>query len=189
MRIKKSFPDDSVGKESACQAGDPDSIPGLGRSSGVGNSNVLQYSCLENPMDRGAWRAAVHGTARVRHHLATKPNQIKKECFFSMSYFLQAWPSGLHLTPQAGNAFVLNLVDCHRYGEPYERSVFLLLVPQYSLLRPTLPGWARCRGSIPNKISLSALSVPRFTAFHSAAFFPAKPCEVKNKISTLVPSN
>ena len=188
MRIKKSFPDGSVGKESACQAGDPDSIPGLGRSSGVGNGNVLQYSCLENPMDRGAWRAAVHGTARVRHHLATKPNQIKKECFFSMSYFLQAWPSGLCLTLQAGNAFVLNLVYCHRYGELYERSVFLL-VPQYSLLPPTLPGWARFRGSIPNKISLSAPSVPRFTAFHSAAFFPAKPREVKSKISTFAPSN
>ena len=48
-------------------------IPGLGRSLGEGNDNPLQYSCLENPMDRGAWRAIVHGVARVGHDLATKP--------------------------------------------------------------------------------------------------------------------
>ena len=57
------FPHSSVGKESACNAGDPGSIPGLGRSPGEGNGNPLQYSCLENPMDRGAWRATVHGIA------------------------------------------------------------------------------------------------------------------------------
>ena len=49
------FPRSSVSKESACNAGDPGSIPGLGRSPGEGNGNPLQYSCLENPMDRGAW--------------------------------------------------------------------------------------------------------------------------------------
>ena len=43
------------GKASACTAGDPGSVPGLGRSSGEGNGNSLQYSCLENPMDGGAW--------------------------------------------------------------------------------------------------------------------------------------
>ena len=48
------------GKESACKAGDPGSIPGLGRSPGEGNGNPLQYSCLKNPMDRGAWWAMVH---------------------------------------------------------------------------------------------------------------------------------
>ena len=49
------FPDGSVGKESACSVGDLGSIPGLGRSPGEGNGNPLQYPCLENPMDRGAW--------------------------------------------------------------------------------------------------------------------------------------
>ena len=44
-------------------------------SPGEGNGNPLQYSCLENPMDRGAWRATVHGVARVGHNLATKPPQ------------------------------------------------------------------------------------------------------------------
>ena len=51
------FPGGSVGKESTCNVGDLGSIPGLGRSPGGGHGNPLQYSCLENPMDRGAWRA------------------------------------------------------------------------------------------------------------------------------------
>ena len=54
----------SVGKESACSAGDLGSIPQLGRSPGEGNGNPLQYPCLENLMDRGAWWAAVHGVAK-----------------------------------------------------------------------------------------------------------------------------
>ena len=61
------FPGGSVGKESACYAEDPGLIPGLGRSPGGGNCNPLQYSCLENPMERRAWQATVHGVARVRH--------------------------------------------------------------------------------------------------------------------------
>ena len=53
--------------------GDTGSIPGSRRSPREGNGNPLQYSCLENPMDRGVWRATVHGVARVKHNLATKP--------------------------------------------------------------------------------------------------------------------
>ena len=71
--LSGGFPGTSVGKESACNAGDLGSIPGLGRYPGEGNGNPLQYSCLENPMDREAWEATVHGVARVRHNLATKP--------------------------------------------------------------------------------------------------------------------
>ena len=55
------FPGGSEDKASACNAGDPGSIPGLERSPGEGNGNPLQYSCLENPMDRGAWRAEEPG--------------------------------------------------------------------------------------------------------------------------------
>ena len=55
------------------RAGDTVSIPGSGRSPGEGNGNPLQYSCLENPIDTGAWWATVYGVARVRHVLATKP--------------------------------------------------------------------------------------------------------------------
>ena len=60
------FPSGLVGKESACNAGDKGdvgSVPGSGRSPGEGNGNTLQYSGLENPMDRGAWGATVHGIA------------------------------------------------------------------------------------------------------------------------------
>ena len=71
------FPHSSVGKESACNAGDLGSIPGSGRFPGEGNGNPLQYPCLENPMDRGAWRATVHGAARVGHDLATKPPSLR----------------------------------------------------------------------------------------------------------------
>ena len=62
-----------MGKESAYNAGDPVSIPGSGRFPGEGNDNPLQYSCLENPMDRGVWRVTVHRVTRVGHDLATKP--------------------------------------------------------------------------------------------------------------------
>ena len=68
----------SVGKESACHAGDPCSIPGSGRSPGEENGNPLQYSCLENPMDRGAWRPTVHGVARVGRDLVTETETTTK---------------------------------------------------------------------------------------------------------------
>ena len=58
------FPSGSDSKESACNVGDLGLIPGLGRSSGEGNDNPLQYSCLENFKDRGTWQATVHGVAK-----------------------------------------------------------------------------------------------------------------------------
>ena len=60
----QDFPGGSDGKEYACDEGDSGSSPGLGRSSGQGNGNLLQYSCLENPMDREAWPAVVYGIAK-----------------------------------------------------------------------------------------------------------------------------
>ena len=60
------FPDGSDSKESACNAGDPGSVPGLGRFPEEGNGNPLQYSCLENPMDGEAWQAPVHGVTKSR---------------------------------------------------------------------------------------------------------------------------
>ena len=62
--------DKSDGKASVYNAGDPGLIPGSGRSPGEGNGNPLQYSCLENPMDGGAWWAAVHGVAKSRTRLS-----------------------------------------------------------------------------------------------------------------------
>ena len=64
------FPGCSDGKEFACNAGDPSSTPGWGRSPGEGNGNPLQYSCLKNPKDRGAWWAMVHRVAKSQTQLS-----------------------------------------------------------------------------------------------------------------------
>ena len=60
------FPGGSHGKESICNTGDRGLIPGLGKSPGEGNGNQLQYSCLENPIDRGVWRATACGVAKIQ---------------------------------------------------------------------------------------------------------------------------
>ena len=62
--LHRGFPGGSDGKESACNTGDLDSIPGFGISPGEGNSNPLQYSGLGNPMDRGAWLATLSGAVK-----------------------------------------------------------------------------------------------------------------------------
>ena len=65
LRIKLvGFSSGLDGKESACNAGDPGSVSGWRRSPGEGNGNRLQYSCLENPMNRGSWLVTVHGIAK-----------------------------------------------------------------------------------------------------------------------------
>ena len=66
MEFFMDFSGISDGKESTCNAGDLGTILGLGRSPGVGNSNPLQYSCLENLMDGGAWWATVHEVTQSR---------------------------------------------------------------------------------------------------------------------------
>ena len=63
-RVIKDFPGGSDSEESSCNVEDLGLIPGLERSPGGGHGNPLQYSCLENPMDREAWLAIVHGVAR-----------------------------------------------------------------------------------------------------------------------------
>ena len=64
LTMSVGFPDGSEVKNPAANAGDLGSIPGSGRSPGEGNGNPLQYSCLENPMDEGAWGATVHGVTK-----------------------------------------------------------------------------------------------------------------------------
>ena len=71
LRASYGLPWCSDGKESACNARDLGSILGSGRSLGEGNGNLVQYSCLENPMYRGAWWATVHGVAKSRMWLST----------------------------------------------------------------------------------------------------------------------
>ena len=71
---REDFPGGSVVKNlpaNARDAGDASSTPGLGRSPGEGNGNPLQYSCLENPMDTGTWRASVHGVSKSQTQLST----------------------------------------------------------------------------------------------------------------------
>ena len=79
------FPGVSEGNESACSAGHLDLIPGLGKSPGGGQGNPLQYSCLENPMDRGAWRATVHGVAKSHDwapkHSTAQVSVPEKYCY------------------------------------------------------------------------------------------------------------
>ena len=75
------------GKESTCDAGDtgdPGLIPGSGRSPGGGRSNPLQYSCLENATDRGAWRATVHGVAKS----LTQLKQLSMHAYIHISFFI-----------------------------------------------------------------------------------------------------
>ena len=76
------FPGSSVVKNTPDKAGDPSLIPGSGRSPGEGNGNPLQYSCLENPTHRGAWRATVHGAAE-----SGATEQLSRSMLFSMRDF------------------------------------------------------------------------------------------------------
>ena len=96
----------SDGKESACSAGDLGSIPGSGRSSREGNGNPLQYSCLENPMDRGAWQAAFHGVTKSQIWLND----------FTFVFSFKSHLRGLHLH---------ELISCQR--------PWLLILPYWGL--------------------------------------------------------
>ena len=86
------FPGGSDGKVSACNAGDPGLIPGLGGFLGEGNGNPFQYSCLENPMDRGAWEAIVHRVKKSWTRLSnfhfhiylSKPNNISQNKYIQV---------------------------------------------------------------------------------------------------------
>ena len=73
------FPGGTVVKNLPLNAGDVREvgfIPGSGRSNGIGNGNPLQYPCLENPIERGAWQATVHGVTTVRHDSVTKSSPL-----------------------------------------------------------------------------------------------------------------
>ena len=72
--LSEGFPGGSDGKEFVCHVGDLSLIPGFGRSPGEGNGSALQCSCLENSMDRGAWRATVHGAAKSWTGLSNFPS-------------------------------------------------------------------------------------------------------------------
>ena len=116
------FPGGSEDKASAFHVGDPGSIPGLGRSPGERNGNPLQYSCLENFMDRGAWQATVHGVAKVRHDWESSlwlNIDFDEFFFFSLcslpnlqykgSYFLHIW------SPYIGKILFIDRITFYGY--------------------------------------------------------------------------
>ena len=88
MTKSLSFDGGSDSKESACNVGDLGLIPGLGRSPGEGNGNPLQYSCLENPMDGGAWGARVHGVAKSQTGLNDEHFHFLSHKLINSKYFL-----------------------------------------------------------------------------------------------------
>ena len=103
---KWGFPDGSMVNNQPANVADVGSIPGLGRSPGEGNGNPLQYSCLGNPMDRGAWRAIVHGVSKesdVTYQLNILPNDIwgnmsfLQVCWVQLSRLRFMTPWSLHL--------------------------------------------------------------------------------------------
>ena len=77
----------SDSKESACSARDPCSVPGSGISPGEGNGTPLQYSCLENPMDRGAWWATVHGVAKGRTRLSDQAHSYSHLYIWDLRFY------------------------------------------------------------------------------------------------------
>ena len=81
--FSEDFPGGSDGKESTYNAGDLSLIPVLGRSPGEGNGNPLQYSCLDNSMDRGAWWATVYGVAKRQTWLSDKQRTLSEQIFTS----------------------------------------------------------------------------------------------------------
>ena len=103
------------GKQSTCQAGNEGSIPGSGRSPVKGHDTPLQYSCLENPMDRGAWRATVHGVtksqARLSDHVSMHTCPVKYVIFYQWNWsWRKGWanshPTNWKVTnPSSGNLF------------------------------------------------------------------------------------
>ena len=135
MAVK--YPGGSDGKESTCRIGDLNSIPGLGRSPGEGNGNPLQYSCMENPMDRGAWQAIVHGVTKSWIWLNDKHTHTHTHTKLNMSLWVKApvmWK--LSETTYVGKCICPWMVHANRQN-PVEEGVWL---PSHSpVLRSVTP--------------------------------------------------
>ena len=142
-KINNSFPGGSDSKEFDCKAGNLSSIPGLGRSSGEGNGNPLQYSCLENSMDRGAWWLQSMGSQRIGHNWVTNTH-LYSTYYVEVSTLLSIFHTLSHpiLTPILKESFS----DCrHLLGST--GSSGNLLETQYWLAVETLSleeWWTQC---------------------------------------------
>ena len=131
--LSKVFPSGSDGKESTCNAGDLGSIPGLGRCPGEGNSYPLQYSCLENSMDRGAWQAIVCGVTEsdMTEWLSTAHILVQK-CH-------HLWPGTQHLTTDLPLSFSAHLSNYILSSSLSDAGYFIAAVNGYLVqLRATL---------------------------------------------------
>ena len=109
-------------KESTCQAGDAGSIPRLGISSGEGNGNPFQYSCLENPMDRGAWWAIVHGVTKIWTWLNTHTHTPHSRLSLSFSFLEAA------IITNVGLPLLKNLAVCVGPTYSYYRYITYLFI-------------------------------------------------------------
>ena len=105
------FPGSSDGKVSACNAGDLGSFTGWGRSSGEGNGNLLQYSCLENSMDGGAWWATVHGVTKSQ----TRLSDFTSFLFICLD---ESFPCSPELSQHCYSGIVLVAHQCFRLSNP-----------------------------------------------------------------------
>ena len=110
------FPGGSDGKASAYNAGNPGSIPGLGRSPGEGNGNPFQYSCLENPMDRGAWWTTVHGVAKSQTRLRSFTFTLEPSTLGVILLLIKQMPESLLLPDKVTIAYV----NGHQEGNSME---------------------------------------------------------------------
>ena len=104
----QGFPGGLDGKESAWNGRDPGLIPGLGKSDGEGNGYPLQYSCLENSMDRGAWRAIVHGVSKSQTDYLLEEAQISS---IIVVYLLSCLPSTVRMAT-AREVKLLTVAKC-----------------------------------------------------------------------------
>ena len=130
-------------------AGDLGSIPGLGRSLGEGNGNPHQYSCLENPMDRGAWRVTVHGVARVKHNLTTKPPIVICNGNYFFFFFVVTMNSWILFIQCFAIIIVISvfndqIVLIMAWGSPLNWLLVLLMCSHYSLSTFLLSGITKC---------------------------------------------
>ena len=116
-----AFPSGSAIKESACNAGDACLIPGLGRSHGRWHGNPLQYSCLENPMDRGAWWATIHRVTKSDTTEATEHSGTAKlhmNLFFDQAtQFLRIWSE--YALQQYKNIYAQECSLCSNFNKKY----------------------------------------------------------------------
>ena len=150
-----SFPGGSDGKVSACNVGDPGSIPGLGRSPGEGNGNLLQYSCLENSMDWGAWWATVHVV-------------IKSQTWLSDFTSLLMWQSLPHCWKRLSLAVTSSSPD----SSPSDLSRHWLLVPEQG----ASPGT-----QAPHSVGLPPAQGP--AVMHRTPFPAPSPCRTRPDLS------